>query len=367
MLPEAAKYKKEWQSAQQSRLDSGVATDSFVYLHVNADDGVPHHVGIGFKKGRPWNLKRNDKHRSKVKKHGLRVEIVADNLTWEQACFWEVHWIKALRAAGYELTNLTDGGEGAKGYKNTPEAREKKAIAAQKREDGYSAEYKSARAKSAHASRTHEQRIASGVKSWETKVKKGTAHPINYYMTPEGILARAKKGVNTRIKNGTGHNPSLTMDAHKRKVRGLKSAKTRKISESKLTEVELINLSAQRVVQARKASKMRYAGTTPEQRSQEAFEVWQKPGNEIRRASVGQRSKAAWDSREGQLRRKEQSNRMAGEGHHNAKISQETAQLILDAEGTKASIARKFGVSVYIVQDIKWRKSWKHLKPSEKE
>ena len=125
MQSEALAYKKEWQAAQQSRLDSGVEEDSFVYLHVNADDGVPHHVGIGFKKSRPWNLKRNDKHRNKVAKHGLRVEIVADNLTWEQACFWEVHWIKALRAAGYELTNLTDGGDGSRGYKHTTQDIEK--------------------------------------------------------------------------------------------------------------------------------------------------------------------------------------------------------------------------------------------------
>jgi hypothetical protein len=123
MLPEAADFKRNWQAAQKARLAEGVEADSYVYVHLNADDGIPHHVGIGYTIDRPWEMtaSRNKKHKNKVNKHGVRVEILASDLTLEQACFWEIRWIAALRAAGHELTNLTDGGEGTKGFKHPEE------------------------------------------------------------------------------------------------------------------------------------------------------------------------------------------------------------------------------------------------------
>jgi hypothetical protein len=113
MLPEAAKFIDDWQAAQKARLEIGIEEDSYVYLHLNADDDQPHHVGVGHTIGRPWGMKRrNSKHKNKVEKHGVRVEIISEDLTDAQAKWWEVRWIKVLREAGYELTNLTDGGDG---------------------------------------------------------------------------------------------------------------------------------------------------------------------------------------------------------------------------------------------------------------
>ena len=135
MLAEAAKFIDDWQAAQKARLHSGVEEDSYVYLHLNADDGQPHHVGIGHTVGRPWGMRsnRNRKHRNKVAKHGVRVEIISEDLTDAQAKWWEVRWIKALRAAGYDLTNLTDGGDGLKGYTHTPESCDKMSVSQKKR------------------------------------------------------------------------------------------------------------------------------------------------------------------------------------------------------------------------------------------
>ena len=123
MLSEATAYKKDWQKAQRARLKDECDEDSFVYVHLRERDGQPFYVGIGFKETRPWETKReyNKWHTNVVAKNGVRVEIIADSLTWEQACFWEVRWIKALKTAGYKLTNLTDGGEGVKGLKWTEE------------------------------------------------------------------------------------------------------------------------------------------------------------------------------------------------------------------------------------------------------
>jgi group I intron endonuclease len=46
-----------------------------------------------------------------------------------------------------------------------------------------------------------------------------------------------------------------------------------------------------------------------------------------------------------------------------AKITEETAQAILDATGTNASIAEKFGVTYNTVNAIRARRSWVNLKP----
>jgi hypothetical protein len=120
MLTEAVKFKKDWQAAQKVRLDNGVEQDSYVYVHLQEDTGEPFYVGIGFTVTRPWAMNhhsRKNKHKNIAAKHGVRVQIVIDGITLEQACDWEVHWIKMLRNAGYRLANLTDGGEGTKGMK----------------------------------------------------------------------------------------------------------------------------------------------------------------------------------------------------------------------------------------------------------
>ena len=125
MMQEAQRYKDDWQAAQRLRVKSGSANDSFVYVHLNADDDLPHHVGMGYEHERPWEMEksRSSKHKNKTVKHGVRVELIADELTWENAQWWEVRWIKALKAVGYQLTNLNEGGTGNRGYHHTDETK----------------------------------------------------------------------------------------------------------------------------------------------------------------------------------------------------------------------------------------------------
>ena len=54
-------------------------------------------------------------------KYGFVAEIVKNNLTFEEANAYEIFLIKTLREQGCNLCNLTDGGEGTKGWKKTPE------------------------------------------------------------------------------------------------------------------------------------------------------------------------------------------------------------------------------------------------------
>jgi hypothetical protein len=125
MYTETKDYKENWKKAQRARLKSGCENNSYIYLHLNADDDVPHHVGMGNTINRPWEMKnsRSNKHKNKTTKHGVRVEIISDELTKEAAKFWEIAWIKALKDTGYELTNLTDGGEGTLGLVHAEETK----------------------------------------------------------------------------------------------------------------------------------------------------------------------------------------------------------------------------------------------------
>lgn len=65
-----------------------------------------------------------------AKKYGKpRVQIIADWNTEQEAFEHEIVLIKCFRDMGYQLANLTDGGDGTSGYKQTPEHIEKNRLA----------------------------------------------------------------------------------------------------------------------------------------------------------------------------------------------------------------------------------------------
>lgn len=100
--------------------------NSFVYVHLESDTGHPFYVGMGKRNTRPKQLYNRSKyHKNIVAKHGIRIELLVDNLTWENACFWEIRWIKALRDLGYRLVNKTNGGEGTVGCFPSEETKQK--------------------------------------------------------------------------------------------------------------------------------------------------------------------------------------------------------------------------------------------------
>ena len=88
-----------------------------IYRHRTIDTHEVFYIGIG-------SVKRSkSKHRSSfwknvVNKHGYYIEIIKDNLSWEEACELEQLLIQEYgrRDLGTGiLVNLTDGGEGAPG------------------------------------------------------------------------------------------------------------------------------------------------------------------------------------------------------------------------------------------------------------
>lgn len=86
-----------------------------VYVHYRTDDEKPFYIGMG-NSTRPFDWSGRNKFWNRVKKkHGIIVEIVAENLSVEAAWDLEKALIRELREQHDTLTNLTDGGEGAAG------------------------------------------------------------------------------------------------------------------------------------------------------------------------------------------------------------------------------------------------------------
>lgn len=104
---------------------------AYVYRHIRLDKNEPFYIGIGSDN----SYKRaNDKHgRNKIwndiiTKSNYEVEILCDNITWEEALTKEIEFISIygrIDKANGTLSNLTDGGEGVLGIIHTEETKQK--------------------------------------------------------------------------------------------------------------------------------------------------------------------------------------------------------------------------------------------------
>lgn len=104
---------------------------AYVYKHIRLDNDKIFYIGIGsdsdFKRA---NTKdgRNEYWKNVVNKHGYRVEIFQENISWEDACRIEKELIllfgRKNNGSGL-LVNMTDGGDGVVGLVHTIEHRKK--------------------------------------------------------------------------------------------------------------------------------------------------------------------------------------------------------------------------------------------------
>jgi ribosomal protein S16 len=110
----------------------------YVYEHWRLDRDECFYVGKGKGKRAYVMVKRNRHHlaiQAKVSREGSAIEVrmVATGLTEEDAFNLEKERIRFWRAAGADLTNMTDGGDGVIGYIFTKDVREKMSISQKKR------------------------------------------------------------------------------------------------------------------------------------------------------------------------------------------------------------------------------------------
>jgi len=92
---------------------------AYLYRHIRLDKNEPFYIGIGSdidgKYSRAHNKMRSIHWKRIVSKTDYEVEIMLDDLTWEEACKKEKEFIKLYGRKDLKegtLVNMTDGGDG---------------------------------------------------------------------------------------------------------------------------------------------------------------------------------------------------------------------------------------------------------------
>ena len=92
---------------------------AIVYQHIRLDTNKPFYIGIGRKIDRAYNIYgRNKIWKGLIKRINYKVEILYENISWDEACKIEIELIKKYGRLDNKtgiLVNMTDGGEGCTG------------------------------------------------------------------------------------------------------------------------------------------------------------------------------------------------------------------------------------------------------------
>lgn len=102
---------------------------AIVYRHIRLDKNEPFYIGIGKTEKRAYEkIKRNQFWHNIIAKTDYEVEILFDDLTWENAEEKEKELIKLYGKRDNNtgcLVNITDGGGGILGARHTEESKRK--------------------------------------------------------------------------------------------------------------------------------------------------------------------------------------------------------------------------------------------------
>jgi hypothetical protein len=104
---------------------------AYLYRHIRLDKNIPFYIGIGSDSdyGRAFGKEsRNRFWRFVVNKTAYDVEIIIDDISWEEACKKEIEFIALYGRTDKKmgsLVNLTDGGDGSLGVAVSDETKAK--------------------------------------------------------------------------------------------------------------------------------------------------------------------------------------------------------------------------------------------------
>lgn len=105
--------------------------NSYVYAHTRADKNIVFYIGVGSSpnhKRAKETQKRNNIWNKIYNKTSIKVDVILDNLSHKEANSWEAYLIglygRMNNNSGY-LCNMTDGGDGVRGWVMSQEIRKK--------------------------------------------------------------------------------------------------------------------------------------------------------------------------------------------------------------------------------------------------
>jgi hypothetical protein len=103
---------------------------AYVYRHIRLDKNEPFYIGIGsdthYTRAYEKGNRRNKIWKDIVAKSEYKVDILIDDLTWEEACEKEKEFISLYGRISNEtgtLSNMTDGGDGIFGYNHSVQSK----------------------------------------------------------------------------------------------------------------------------------------------------------------------------------------------------------------------------------------------------
>jgi hypothetical protein len=99
---------------------------TYLYRHIRLDTNQPFYIGIGINNRAYSRLGRNKFWKNIVNKTEYRVDILLEDLTWEEACEKEREFITLYGRRDLDkgpLVNLTDGGDGVLGFNHREETK----------------------------------------------------------------------------------------------------------------------------------------------------------------------------------------------------------------------------------------------------
>lgn len=123
---------------------------AYVYRHIRLDKNEPFYIGRGSDDKGKYTRAFSKKNRNKrwwntISLAGYRIDILLDNLTWDEACDKEIEFIKLYGRSDLKkgtLCNLTDGGEGSLGNSIIPNAKTRLKMSLKKKGVKFSKQHK---------------------------------------------------------------------------------------------------------------------------------------------------------------------------------------------------------------------------------
>jgi len=105
---------------------------AYVYRHIRLDKNEPFYIGIGKTINRAYSHRDRNIYWERIVSHtDFNVEIIFDDLSWDEACEKEIEFIKLYGRKDLgtgTLANMTDGGEGVLNHVRTEEQKIKHSL-----------------------------------------------------------------------------------------------------------------------------------------------------------------------------------------------------------------------------------------------